>query len=162
MGFKILVCLCLLQNCLVVCRICRHSKITSNIRKPNEIQMYRLILLLSQRGTFVLQPCFIKVAYVSFIKGWQWVQDSSRPTAIGMGMVSNNTQLVVRAQTVLRRYPHNTTPPAVAWTVETRQGECMLSRCLLQIHLNFTAEIKTHQTRPHFSTPPILVSLCKL
>ncbi len=51
------------------------------------------------------------------------------------------------------------------YTYETRQDGSMLSCSLiLTLHLNFAAEIKTHQTRQRFPIfyRPVLVSLCEL
>ncbi len=80
----------------------------------------------------------------------------------GMDMVSNNARLMAFKQCSIgtkghklcqENIPHTITPPAPAWTVETRQDGSMLScslRQILTLHLNITAEIKTHQTRQCF------------
>ncbi len=63
--------------------------------------------------------------------------------------------------------PHIITPPAAAWTIETRQDDpCfhVLYTKLWPKHLNVAAEIKTPQTGNVFIIfcCPVLVSLCEL
>lgn len=96
----------------------------------------------------------------------RWVHCGSK----GMNTVSNNTLKWCavgnkKPKVCHKMNPHSITPPAAAWTIDTRQDTSMLSSFFSFFFLNKfwlhhlnVAETKTHQTRQWFSGLPSPVS----
>ncbi len=88
--------------------------------------------------------------YTVVIKRWTW-----SATISGRLWHLNDAQLVLnRPKVCQENTPHTITPPAPAWTVETRQDDpCfhVLYTKFWRYHLNVAAEVETHQTRQRFS-----------